>query len=230
MIDRLQAPSSTYPLGTAAACCRWACLAAVARSQSARSKSRRMWAASARGSCFHRSRSVAASSPSGAIGCSYGEPLVADLLQRDRRSRDVCGQRSLHASVVHGAEAAKRYAYKAALIMEPPCRTMACEMVQIGRTLWLVKHSSVVVLFPERPTDGQRGPGSRHVLRSALYHLKPLIVVASRPPPAPAYCRVVASDLFATVQGYWVVPHTFRDGFLRQLPRGRQAEIDAETR
>ena len=39
------------------------------------------------------------------------------------------------------------------------------------RTLWLVKRSSLVVLFPERP-----------------------------------------SDLFATVDGYWVVPHTFRDG------------------
>ena len=81
------------------------------------------------------------------------------------------------------------------------------------RTLWLVKRSSVVVLFAERPTDGQWGPGSRHVFRSALYHLKPVFVVPSRPPAAPAYCRVVASDLFATVQGYWVVPHTFRDGF-----------------
>ena len=81
------------------------------------------------------------------------------------------------------------------------------------RTLWLVKRSSLVVLFPERPADRQWGPGSRHVFRSSLYHLKPLFVVASRPPTAPAYCRVVASDLFATVDGYWVVPHTFRDGF-----------------
>ena len=62
------------------------------------------------------------------------------------------------------------------------------------RTLWLVKRSSVVVLFAERPTDGQWGPGSRHVFRSALYHLKPVFVVPSRPPAAPAYCRVVASE------------------------------------
>ena len=81
------------------------------------------------------------------------------------------------------------------------------------RTLWLVKRSSLVVLFPERPADRQWGPGSRHVFRSSLYHLKPLFVVASRPPVAPAFCQVVASDLFATVDGYWVVPHTFRDGF-----------------
>ena len=70
------------------------------------------------------------------------------------------------------------------------------------RTLWLVKRSSLVVLFPERPADRQWGPGSRHVFRSSLYHLKPLFVVASRPPSAPAYCRVVASDLFATVDAY----------------------------
>ena len=81
------------------------------------------------------------------------------------------------------------------------------------RTLWLVKRSSLVVLFPERPSDPQWGPGSRLVFRSSLYHLRPLFVVASQPPAAPAYCRVVASDLFATVRGYRVVPHTFRDGF-----------------
>ena len=41
------------------------------------------------------------------------------------------------------------------------------------RTLWLVKRSSLVVLFPERPADRQWGPGSRLAYRSALYHLKP---------------------------------------------------------
>ena len=76
---------------------------------------------------------------------------------------------------------------------------------------WLVKRSSLVVLFPERPADRQWGPGSRLAYRSALYHLKPTFVVASRPPVAPAFCQVAAADLFATVDGYWVVPHTFRD-------------------
>ena len=80
------------------------------------------------------------------------------------------------------------------------------------RTQWLVKRSSLVVLFPERPADRQWGPGSRHVFRSSLYHLKPTFVVASRPPVAPAYSRVAPADLFAAVDGYWVVPYTFRDG------------------
>ena len=77
---------------------------------------------------------------------------------------------------------------------------------------WLVKRSSLVVLFPERPADRQWGAGSRLAYRSALYHLKPTFVVASQPPVAPAFCRVAAADLFATVDGYWVVPHTFRGG------------------
>ena len=46
------------------------------------------------------------------------------------------------------------------------------------RTLWLVKRSSLA--------DRQWGPGSRHVFRSSLYHLKPLFAVTSRPPVAPA--------------------------------------------
>ena len=41
------------------------------------------------------------------------------------------------------------------------------------RTLWLVKRSSLVVLFPERPADRQWGSGSRLAYRSALYRLKP---------------------------------------------------------
>ena len=69
-----------------------------------------------------------------------------------------------------------------------------------------------MVLFPERPADRQWGPRSRLAYRSALYHLKPTFVVASQPPVAPAFCQVAAADLFATVDGYWVVPHTFRDG------------------
>ena len=65
---------------------------------------------------------------------------------------------------------------------------------------------------PRAPCRPAVGAGSRHVFRSSLYHLKPTFVVASRPPVAPAFCRVAAADLFATVDGYWVVPHTFRDG------------------
>ena len=82
------------------------------------------------------------------------------------------------------------------------------------RTLWLVKRSSLVVLFPERPCRPAVGSG-----------LAALAYRSSALPPqadcswwphgrlsAPAFCRVAAADLFATVDGYWVVPHTFRDG------------------
>ena len=99
--------------------------------------------------------------------------------------------------------------------------------MQLRGTLWLVKRNSLVVLFPERPADRQWGPGSRLAYRSALYHLKPTFVVASQPPAAPAFCRVAAADLFATVDGYWVVPHTFRRRPLRR--RVLRVEIGASA-
>ena len=85
-------------------------------------------------------------------------------------------------------------------------RGAPCGWSSAARWWWLV------VLFPERPADRQWGPGSRLAYRSALYHLKPTFVAASQPPVAPAFCQLAPADLFATVDGYWVVPHTFRDG------------------
>ena len=56
------------------------------------------------------------------------------------------------------------------------------------RTPWLVKRSSLVVLFPERPAAGRQGAGSQ------LVFLRGGLTAASRPP----YCRAGATDLFAT--------------------------------
>ena len=142
------------------------------------------------------------------VGCAAG----VDAAFRKALADSECGSDEVFVGCAFGQRARRCRAeglFASAVVPEgiPPNAALA------RRTLWLVKRSSLVVLFPERPADRQWGPGSRHVFRSSLYHLKPLFVVASRPPAAPAYCRVVASDLFATVDGYWVVPHTFRDGF-----------------
>ena len=142
------------------------------------------------------------------VGCAAG----VDAAFRKALADSECGSDEVFVGCAFGQRARRCRAeglFASAVVPEgiPPKAALA------RRTLWLVKCSSLVVLFPERPADRQWGPGSRHVFRSSLYHLKPLFVVASRPPAAPAYCRVVASDLFATVDGYWVVPHTFRDGF-----------------
>ena len=80
------------------------------------------------------------------------------------------------------------------------------------RTLYLVKRSCMVILFPETPFDNLSwGKGSRLVFKAALYQLKPLFVVSSiRPEDSPDY-RVLSSTIYG-VSGYWVVPHPVSDG------------------
>jgi len=80
------------------------------------------------------------------------------------------------------------------------------------RTVWMVKHCSLVVLFPENPVDRSWGKGSRLVFRASMYTLKPVFVVSSTPPPKSIHYRVLPSSLFGVVNGYWVVPHPIEDG------------------
>ena len=80
------------------------------------------------------------------------------------------------------------------------------------RTLWLVKRSCMVILFPENPFDNfSWGKGSRLVFRSALYQLKPIFVVCSCPPEDSPHYRVLSSTIYG-VSGYWVVPHPVSNG------------------
>jgi len=52
------------------------------------------------------------------------------------------------------------------------------------------------------------------VFKAALYNLKPLFVVCSSPPPASIHYRVLRSNLFGVVDGWWVVPHPVKEGGL----------------
>ena len=79
------------------------------------------------------------------------------------------------------------------------------------RTLWLVKRSCLVVLFPEVPHTTQWGAGSRLVYRTALEQLKPVFAACSVPPASSPDFRVLRSELFG-VSGYWVVPHPVEEG------------------
>jgi len=82
------------------------------------------------------------------------------------------------------------------------------------RTVWMVRRCSMVVLFPENPKDSSWGAGSRLVFKAALYNLKPLFVVCSSPPPTSIHYRVLRSNLFGVVDGWWVVPHPVKEGGL----------------
>ena len=79
------------------------------------------------------------------------------------------------------------------------------------RTLYLVKRSCMVVLFPDDPTTGDWGRGSRLVYRAALDQLKPVFVVCLRKPIHSDHYRVIGSCLYG-VEGFWVVPHPTTDG------------------
>lgn len=79
------------------------------------------------------------------------------------------------------------------------------------RTLWLVKRACLVCLFPDDPTTGQWGRGSRLVFRAALDQLKPLFVVSARKSQASDYYRVLHSCLYG-VKGFWVFLHPTSEG------------------
>ena len=80
------------------------------------------------------------------------------------------------------------------------------------RTIWMMKRCCMTVLFPENPRDNSWGNGSKLVFRASMYHLKPVFVVCSTPPKNSIHYRVVSSNLFGVVEGYWVVPHPISDG------------------
>jgi hypothetical protein len=84
----------------------------------------------------------------------------------------------------------------------------------VRRTLWLVKNCSMAVIFPDNPRTGSWGKGSRLAFNSCIYQLKPVFIVSETPPPETLYYNVLPSDLFATVSGWWVVPHTGMEGGL----------------
>ena len=80
------------------------------------------------------------------------------------------------------------------------------------RTVWMVRRSSVLVVFPENPNNGRWGRGSSLAFRTAVYNLKPVFVAAKSPPSSSPLYRITAASLFGIVSGFWVVPHPVFEG------------------
>lgn len=74
------------------------------------------------------------------------------------------------------------------------------------RTLWLVRHCSLLILFPDNPVSGRWGRGSRLAFDTARLNLKPVFLITSNPPEPAATETVCPSNLFGLIDGYWVVP------------------------
>ena len=75
------------------------------------------------------------------------------------------------------------------------------------RTLWMVKRSVLLILFPDDPASGRWGKGSRLAFRSTLFQLKPVYVVTATPPADSPHYRMIPDSFFGIVDGYWAVPH-----------------------
>ena len=74
------------------------------------------------------------------------------------------------------------------------------------RTVWVVRHCSLLVLFPDNPVTGIWGRGSRLAFTTARHNLKPVFLVTSFPPKPSVGESIFQSNLFGVVDGYWVVP------------------------
>ena len=88
------------------------------------------------------------------VGCATG----VDAAFRAALAHSACGPDEVFVGCAFGRRARRCRAeglFASAVVSEgiPPRAALA------RRTLWLVKRSSLVVLFPERPADRQWGPG-----------------------------------------------------------------------
>ena len=75
------------------------------------------------------------------------------------------------------------------------------------RTLWMVKRSVLLILFPDDPASGHWGKGSRLAFHAALFQLKPVFVVTVKRPADSPHYRVIPDSFYGVMNGYWVVPH-----------------------
>ena len=75
------------------------------------------------------------------------------------------------------------------------------------RTLWMVKRSVLLILFPDDPPTGHWGKGSRLAFQAALFQLKPVFVVTAKRPADSPHHRIIADSFYGVTDGYWAVPH-----------------------
>jgi hypothetical protein len=86
-------------------------------------------------------------------------------------------------------------------------RGLTARQALARRTVWMVRRASVLVLFPENPFTGRWGAGSTLAFRTAAHNLTPAFLVASSAPRSSLLYRIVPSELFGIVSGFWTVPH-----------------------
>jgi hypothetical protein len=74
------------------------------------------------------------------------------------------------------------------------------------RTVLMVRECSLLVLFPDDPTTGIWGKGSRLAFNTAVQDHIPVFVVTTIPPLGTRQLRVKEGSLFGVIDGHWVIP------------------------
>ena len=75
-----------------------------------------------------------------------------------------------------------------------------------GRTIWLARHCSLSVIFPDDPTRHTWGKGSSLAIRTCIKYGKPVFIVTDILPVKSDDYRLFHTSLFGVVKGYWLVP------------------------
>ncbi|MCK4516139.1 MAG: hypothetical protein KAU31_12830 [Spirochaetaceae bacterium] len=74
------------------------------------------------------------------------------------------------------------------------------------RTVLMIRECSLLVLFPDDPTTGTWGKGSRLAFNMAIQRHIPVFVVTTIPPLETKQYQVEEGSLFGIIDGHWVVP------------------------
>ena len=76
------------------------------------------------------------------------------------------------------------------------------------RTLWMVDHCDMAVVFADDPKADTWGKGSTVCINACIKQGKPVFVVTSHRPEAFDTHVVLPTSLFGTIRGYFIVPRT----------------------
>jgi hypothetical protein len=74
------------------------------------------------------------------------------------------------------------------------------------RTIWLARHCSLSVIFPDDPKRHTWGKGSSLAIRTCIKYGKAVFVVTDIPPVESDDYRLFHTSLFGIVSGYWMIP------------------------
>lgn len=141
------------------------------------------------------------------VGCANGVDRSFRLAMADSSYQDKC---FVACAFENRTKPAYSYGLFASVVVPDNLHPKAA---LYRRTLWLVRRCAMILLLPENPFNNNRwGKGSSLAFRAAIFHLKPVFVVTGSPPKNSLLYRVLPSDLFGVVQGYWVVPHPIKKG------------------